>query len=288
METTIKQWVEDPKRSYIVGVALLEKHCTNRCLVRYFQNTTERYGMKKLTYELGKLALKVKEPEPAEPPQTPTVVDTPPTGEGGTTQTVDTLPTDENQPPTANGEQPTGNNKPPIPEVAAIAKSIVHDTWVELSRIKEELFNLGTENTPDIIARRKALLNEQAPLVARYNEVYEAKEAFFNGELDEQQLLAVINQEQPKEDNKQQAANNELSKMSDLDLAKAIKAAKAAITRCNNQLRFQQDVATKGGKPLTENPMPDCPKKEEIVKKLADKTQELITLTAELESRGNS
>jgi hypothetical protein len=248
--------------------------------VRYFQNTTERFGMKKLTYELGKLALKVKEPEPVEPPQTPTVVDTPPTGEGGTTQTVDTPPTDENQPP-------MDNDKPPIPEVAAIAKSIVHDTWVELSRIKEELFNLGTENTPDIIASRKALLDEQAPLVARYNELYEAKEAFFNGELDEQQLLAVINREQPKEDNKQQA-NNELSKMSDLDLAKAIKAAKAAITRCNNQLRFQQDVATKGGKPLPENPMPDCPKKEEVVKKLADKTQELVTLTAELESRGNS
>lgn len=288
METTIKQWVEDPKRSYIAGVALLEKHCTNRCLVRYFQNTTERFGMKKLTYELGKLALKVKEPEPVEPPQTPKVVDTPPTGEGGTTQTVDTLPTDENQPTMVNCEQPTDNNKPPIPEVASIAKSIVHDTWVELSRIKEELFNLGTENTPDIIARRKALLEEQAPLVARYNEVYEAKEAFFNGELDEQQLLAVINQEQPKEDNKQQAANNELSKMSDLDLAKAVKAAKAAITRCNNQLRFQQDVAVKDNKPLPENPMPDCPKKEKIVKKLADKTQELVTLTAELESRGNS
>ena len=289
METTIKQWVEDPKRSYSVGVTLLEKHCTNRCLVRYFQNTTERFGMKKLTYELGKLALKVKEPEPVKPPQIPTVVDTPPTGEGGTTQMVDTPPTDENQPPMANGEQPTANNKPPIPEVAAIAKSIVHDTWVELSRIKEELFELGTENTPDIIARRKALLDEQTPLMARYNEVYEAKEAFFNGELDEQQLLAVINQEQPKEENKQQPkANTELPKMSDLDLAKAIKAAKAAITRCNNQLRFQQDVATKGGKPLPENPMPDCPKKEEIVKKLADKTQELVTLTAELESRGNS
>ena len=281
METTIKQWVEDPKRSYSVGVALLDKHCTNRCLVRYFQNTVERFGMKKLTYELKKLALKVNEPEPIEPPQTPTVVDIPPTGEGGTTQTVYTPPADKNQPP-------TDNNKPPIPEVAAIAKSIVHDTWVELSRIKEELFSLGTENTPDMIDRRKALLDEQAPLMARYNEVYEAKEAFFNGELDEQQLLAVINQEQPKVEDQRSVDNVDLSKMSDLDLAKAIKAAKAAITRCNNQLRFQQDVATKGGKPLPENPMPDCLKKEEIIKKLADKTQEIVTLTAELESRGNS
>jgi hypothetical protein len=76
--------------------------------------------------------------------------------------------------------------------------------------------------------------------------------------------------------------------MSDLDLAKAIKAAKATITRCNNQLRFQQDVSVKDNKPLPENPMPDCPKKEKIVKKLADKTQQLVILTAELESRGNS
>jgi hypothetical protein len=274
METTIKQWVEDPKRSYSVGVALLDKHCTNRYLVRYFQNTVERFGMKKLTYELKKLALKVNEPEPLEPPQTPTVVDTPPTDEGGTTQIADTPPSD--------------SEKPPIPEVAAIAKGIVHDTWVELSRIKEEMFNLGTENTPDIVSRRKVLLDEQAPLMARYNEVYEAKEAFFNGEMDEQQLLAVINQEEPKVEEKRPVDNVDLSKMSDLDLAKAIKAAKATITRCNNQLRFQQDVSVKDNKPLPENPMPDCPKKEKIVKKLADKTQQLVILTAELESRGNS
>ena len=273
METTIKQWVEDPKRSYSVGVALLEKHCTNRCLVRYFQNTTERFGMKKLTYELGKLALwcaprasraKVKEPEPVEPPQIPIVVDTP--------------PTDENQPPMANGEQPTDNNKPPIPEVAAIAKSIVHDTWVELSRIKNELFDLGTENTPDIIARRKALLDEQAPLVARYNEVYEAKEAFFNGELDEQQLLAVINQEQPKEDNKQPT---DYSQLSDLELTKRIKAVKQVINRSNNQLLYQQNTVAK-----TENPMPDCPRRRDIEKRISVNKAELDTLTDIARQRG--
>lgn len=264
METTIKQWVEDPKRSYSVGVALLDKHCTNRCLVRYFQNTVERFGMKKLTYELKKLALKVKEPKPVEPPQIPTVVDTP--------------PTDENQPPMANGEQTTDNNKPPIPEVAAIAKSIVHDTWVKLSRIKEELFNLGTENTPDIIARRKALLDEQAPLVARYDEVYEAKEAFFNGELDEQQLLAVINREQPKEDNKQPI---DYSQLSDLELTKRIKAVKQVINRSNNQLLYQQNTVAK-----TENPMPDCPRRRDIEKRISVSKAELDNLTDIARQRG--
>lgn len=278
MEITIKQWVEDPKRSYSVGVALLDKHCTNRCLVRYFQNTVERFGMRKLTYELKKLALKVNEPEPIEPPQTPTVVDTPPTDEGGTTLTVDTTPADENQPPMANGEQPTDNNKPPIPEVAAIAKSIVHDTWVELSRIKEELFNLGTENTPDIIARRKALLDEQTPLVARYNEVYEAKEAFFAGELDEQQLLAVINQEQPKEDNKQPI---DYSQLSDLELTKRIKAVKQVINRSNNQLLYQQNTVAK-----TENPMPDCPRRRDIEQRISVSKAELDNLTDIARQRG--
>lgn len=278
METTIKKWVEDPKRSYSVGVALLEKHCTNRCLVRYFQNTTERFGMKKLTYELGKVALKIKEPEPVEPPQIPTVVDTPPTDEGGTTQTVDTPPSDENQPPMDNGQKPMDNNKPPIPEVAAIAKQIVHDTWVELSRIKEELFNLGTENNPDIIAKRKVLLDEQAPLVARYNEVYEAKEAFFNGELDEQQLLAVINQEQPKEDNKQPT---DYSQLSDLELTKRIKAVKQVINRSNNQLLYQQNTVAK-----TENPMPDCPRRHDIEQRILVSKAELETLTDVARQRG--
>ena len=264
METTIKQWVEDPKRSYSVGVALLEKHCTNRCLVRYFQNTVERFGMKKLTYELGKLALNVKELELVEPPQTPTVVDTPPTG--------------ENQPPMANGEQPAANNKPSIPEVAAIAKGIVHDTWVELSRIKEELFNLGTENTPDIIARRKALLDEQAPLVARYNEVYEAKKAFFNGGLDEQQLLAVINQEQPKEVNKQPT---DYSQLSDLELTKRIKNVKQVINRSNNQLLYQQNTVAK-----TENPMPDCPRRHDIEQRILVSKTKLDNLTDIARQRG--
>lgn len=278
METTIKQWVEDPKRSYSVGVALLDKHCTNRCLVRYFQNTVERFGMRKLTYELKKLALKVNEPEPIEPPQTPTFVDTPPTDEGGTTQMVDTPPTDEGGTTQTVDTPPSDSEKPPIPEVAAIAKSIVHDTWVELSRIKEELFNLGNENTPDIVSRRKALLEEQAPLMARYNEVYEAKEAFFNGEMDEQQLLAVINQEEPKEENRQPT---DYSQLSDLELTKRIKAVKQVINRSSNQLLYQQNTVAK-----TENPMPDCPRRRGIEQRVLVSKAELETLTDIARQRG--
>lgn len=264
METTIKQWVEDPKRSYSVGVALLDKHCTNRCMVRYFQNTVERFGMKKLTYELKKLALKVNEPEPIEPPQTPTVEDTPPTDEGGTTQMVDTPPSD--------------SEKPPIPEVAAIAKCIVHDTWVEISRITEELYNVGTGNDKASKDQRKALLEERLPLIERYNQVYEAKEAFFAGEMTEGQLLAVINREQPKKDNKQPA---DYSQLSDLELTKRIKAVKQVINRSNNQLLYQQNTVAK-----TENPMPDCPRRRDIEQRILVSKAELETLTDIARQRG--
>lgn len=264
METTIKQWVEDPKRSYSVGVALLDKHCTNRCLVRYFQNTVERFGMKKLTYELKKLALKVNEPKPIEPPQAPTVVDTPPTDEGGTTQTVDTPPSD--------------SEKPPIPEVVAIAKGIVHDTWVELSRITEELYNVGTGNDETSMARRRALLEERLPLIERYNQMYEAKEAFFAGEMTEEQLLAVINREQPKVDNKQPT---DYSQLSDLELTKRIKAVKQVINRSGNQLLYQQNTVAE-----TENPMPDCPRRRDIEQRILVSKAELETLTDIARHRG--
>lgn len=280
METTIKQWVEDPKRSYSVGVALLDKHCANRCLVRYFQNTVERFGMRKLTYELKKLALKVNEPEPIEPPQTPTVVDTPPMDEGGSTQMVDTPPTDENQPPMANGEQPTANKKPPIPEVAAIAKGIVHETWVEISRITEELYNVGTGNDETSMARRRALLEERLPLIERYNQMYEAKEAFFAGEMTEEQLLVII-ENKPNGEKQEEKEPVDYTKMSDLELTKKIHSVKQAINRASNQLLYQKD--TKGEAP---NPMPECQRRLEWEERLQVRRIELDGLVAEFERRG--
>lgn len=266
METTIKQWVEDPKRSYSVGVALLDKHCTNRCLVRYFQNTVERFGMRKLTYELKKLALKVNEPEPIEQPQTPTVVDTPPTDEGGTTQTVDTPPSD--------------SEKPPIPEVAAIAKSIVHETWVEISRITEELYNVGTGNDETSMARRRALLKERLPLIERYNQMYEAKEAFFAGEMTEEQLLVII-ENKPNGEKQEEKEPVDYTKMSDLELTKKIHSVKQAINRASNQLLYQKD--TKGEAP---NPMPECQRRLEWEERMQVRQIELDGLVAEYERRG--
>ena len=87
-------------------------------------------------------------------------------------------------------------------------------------------------------------------------------------------LDQVLHPETPK-------VETPMQQMSDLQLAKKAKAAKAAINRAKNQLRYQQDTAAK-----KENPMPQCPKRKEIEKKLTAKQDELAKLESELKRRG--
>lgn len=264
MENVIKKWIDNPNRSYDEGVALFVKFGGNRFQARYFENTQARFAIKKLAYELGKLAKQGK----------------------GDVETPIQMP--DNHPHETEGyplesENPTRDSdgtstKEDIPEAATIAKRIIHETWVEVSRITEELYNVGTGNDETSMARRRALLEERLPLIERYNQMYEAKEAFFNGELDEQQLLDVINQEQPKEDNKQPT---DYSQLSDLELTKRIKAVKQVINRSNNQLLYQQNTVAK-----TENPMPDCPRRRDIEQRILVSKAELETLTDIARHRG--
>lgn len=243
MDITIKQWIDDPDRDYDTGVELFSSNGGNRSMVRYFSATKPRFAMKKLLYELGKMAK----------------------------DEVVTL--------TISPDEPVSHTEPgaTVPPVAAMAKQIVHDTWVELSRIHEELYNLGTENDETTVAKRKALLDEQQPLIERYNSVYEAKEAFFNGELSEEELQKVVDGKTETVE----APPVDYSRLSDLDLTKRIKAAKQAVNRYTNQLLYQQD--TKGE---AENPMPDSLKRQKIEQCMAVRNDELKQLLAIFEERG--
>lgn len=267
MENVIKSWIENPNHSYDEGVALFVKFGGNRFQARYFENTQARFAIKKLTYELGKLVKLGKgnvESQQVVP--------------DGQPQGLDSQPL---QPVNQPQEQDGTETKKDIPEVAAIAKRIVHETWVEISRITEELYNVGTGNNKASKAKRKSLLNERLPLIERYNQVYEAKEAFFSGELTEEQLLVVV--ENKPEEPKAKQKPVDYKKLSDLQLDKKIHSTKQAINRATNQLLYQQD--TKGEK---ENPLPDCPRKKELEERLAMKRIELDDLVAEYERRGIS
>lgn len=275
MENVIKKWIDNPNRSYNEGVALFIKFGGNRFQARYFENTQARFAEKKLLYELGKLAkqgrgnvetpAQMSDSQPQEPacqPQEP--------GDQPLQKVIQPQGVDETKP------------KANIPEPAAIAKRIVHDTWVEISRITEELYDVGTGNDKASKDQRKALLEERLPLIERYNQVYEAKEAFFLGEMTEEQLLAVI-ENKPEVPKAKEKKPVDYKKLSDLELAKKIHSTKQAINRASNQLLYQQD--SKGEK---ENPLPDCPRRKELEERLQVKRTELDSLLAEYERRGIS
>ena len=260
MENTIKQWIDNPNHDYNEGIALFVRYGGNRFLSRYFENTQPRFAIKKLVYEMGQLVKQgkgyIESPE-ENSQRVETNVQQPPSG----TQLPDPI---------------TQKQKSNIPEVAAIAKRIVHETWVEMSRITNELFDLGTENDDATVSRRKALLDERIPLIERYNEVYEAKESFFAGEMTEEQLSDIVMGTTGKEPE----PPADYSKLSDLELSKKMHAAQTAMTRYNNQLLYQSNK-----KEAKENRMPDCPKRKEIKNSLAIRSLELEGLKVEFEKR---
>lgn len=244
MNNEITRWIDNPSRDYAEGVRLLEKHSSNSHLVRVFANRSPRFAMSDLMAELRRLQ--------------PTAADFPAA--------------------TVNPQA----SKPAVPKVAEAAKQMVHEAWVKLSKYHRDLYAVGEGNSEKEMAARRILLAERDPLIERYNSIYEAKEALFSGMLTEKQLQEVMDGKtiaqvlHPVKPKKQ----TPLASLTDLQLAKKAKAAKAAITRCKNQLRYQQDTAGR-----YDNPMPQCPRRKEIEQRMAEKEAELATLEEELKKR---
>lgn len=243
MNIDIEQWISDPQRDYKAGVKMLEMATNNSQLVRVFSNRSPRFAMGDLVAELRKVGGRLKNYDVKEKPSA----------------------------------------VPAVPPVVESAKQMIHDTWVRLSKIHRSMFETGESNEDASVKKRLELMKEREPLIERYNSIYEAKEEYFAGRVSEEQLKEVmegktldqvLHPETPK-------VETPMQQMSDLQLAKKAKAAKAAINRAKNQLRYQQDTAAK-----KENPMPQCPKRKEIEKKLTAKQDELAKLESELKRRG--
>lgn len=246
MKNAVKEWIENPLRDYFDGVRLLECFGNNQNLVRVFQNRSPRFAMNDLVSEVRRLG--------------------------------DVMVPEEEHAPILQEQE----KRKEIPSVVEKAKKLVHDYWVKLSKNHNALYNVGESNDTEAKERRVKLMNERNPWIERYNSIYTAKEMFFQGTLSEQQLKEVVDGMtiedilQPKKHEEKKS----LSELSDLTVAKMAKAAKSAINRYKNQLLYRQDTAAK-----VENPMPQCPKRKELEKKMDERMKELAVLEAELKSR---
>ena len=249
MKNTILQWIESPERDYQEGVGLLTATCENKSVVRVYQNTSARFGMNGLVKELEKIAKRMPDEEAA------------PSIKKVARQASKPEPKDDN--PTARK-----------------AKDIIHEEWVKMSKKQEELYQTGTSNDANSLNKRQEIMKERDEHVERYNEVYEAKEEFYAGKKSEAELQQVIDGETKKEEPKV-IVKSEYAELSDLELAKKIKATKQAITRDTNMLEYQQPTAAK--KP---NPMPKCPKRNKTEERIKAKKAELEALQEESTKRG--
>lgn len=240
----IEQWISDPQRDYNVGVQLLGKVTRNTHLVRVYANRSPRFAMADLVALLQKEAKSNVEAEAS------TVIRT---------------------------------KSKEVPSEVDKAKEMIHENWVKLSKIHRAMYATGESNDKESVAKRKELMKVREPLIERYNSIYEAKEGYFAGTVTIKQLREVMEGKTLEEVLYPKPSKDEtpMEKMSDLQLAKKAKAAKAAINRAKNQLHYQQDTAAK--KP---NPMPECPKRKAIEQKLEDKQRELAAYEAELKRRG--
>lgn len=262
----VKQWLDNPSRTYEDGVRLFALHCPNKMLVRYFQSGVPRYRMEKLVYEMGKLVR--------------------------TSAHVRQSPTASVLPP-APVKAPKAAVKPQkqdvIPEFIMAAKKEISSLYTLIDKGHTALYELGTSNREEVVRARKRLLDARKPTIERADILYTLKEEWFSTkdaayrkevEKSIRAMLSASAELQPSIEQPNPAS--EVAGLTDLQLSKRLRQLRSSVTKTNNMLRYQS--IRKGSEPT---PMPEGPKRDEYEKKLEELKVELDAVRAELERRGN-
>ena len=258
----IKQWIEDPQRDYLIGVALFAKYSKNKSMANNFARGTARFWMGKLTYELGKLVRCADGVQRQKPVVHKTII--------SCSKTERTSP------------MRTGY---PVPEIILAAKKEIASLYSIIDKMHGELYELGTSNSDSVVKKRKAILDKRIPIIERTDRLYVLKEDWFAGNadvLDEiREILSAPIDKQPsiKETVKDKPVTD-VARMSDLELSKRKSQLRSAITKTKNMLDFQS--IRKGNTPT---PMPDGPKRTEFENKLKALQAEYADVLAELKNR---
>lgn len=269
MENDIRQWIDNPNRDYHEGVELLKGLGVTPRVVRMFEARSPRFAMDELVYLVRKRSTYAH------------LSDARPINNNESSSNIPALRASSEDPGTDSSletNKESGFDSTP----AGIAKRMVQDLHTAISKLQNNLFDVGTSNDKRSCSLRLDIMKERDQLIARYNKLFEAKEMFFAGELDGQQLMNIINY---KDEMKPLDATPSIE-LSDVDLLKKIKAIKACITRYNNLLLYQNKVSVSHGKKLQDNPMPQCPKREKYEARIATCLQELIGYQVEAQRRG--
>ena len=233
----LRRWLSNPERDYDEGVRLLERYGGNAHLVHSYRQRAPRWAMEELVADIRGLAKAAMSREEA-------VVITGEAVKDGAESRV------------------------------AAARKEAGELWVKIGRLTTALYEAGEGNQPETVEKRRRLLEERAPLIARHAELWER--------IEEYERTGTFAEEGERGSDAGRLAE-ELKDVGDLALAKRIHSARTSCTRYENLLRYQSTKAMKEA-----NEMPPCPRRSELERLLREKRTELAMLAEELKGRNGN
>lgn len=260
-ERAIIKWLNS-ERNYTDGVALYIQYGKNPHLKQILPGR-EKFYSRKLVYELGKLIgisfKQFQEKEILDDTEESVNLQQAKEAADKAKTAAETLGA------VAAGEPVQAGNYPHVINRIIAESSRLYN---ERSMLKKQQNTIPDENTPENIEKRRAIIKAIESISDRLDVLYTAKKAYLENNIvpDEQQLFPPSGRIPLPETDTGQL----IIKRNNL---------RSSITRAKNMLEYQSQK--KGSKP---NPMPDCPKRGELEKRIADKEKELAEIETTLKN----
>ncbi|MEG2228173.1 MAG: hypothetical protein RRY39_06710 [Odoribacter sp.] len=141
------------------------------------------------------------------------------------------------------------------PPVIDRIKAEMSTLYNERSLLKTQQNNIPDENIAENVAKRKELIQLIAAISGRLDILFQAKKSFLEADIlpDEKELFAPLE-------------GNDIPSSTPEELEKRRKNLRSYLSKARNFLDFQSEKKPKDGKL---NPLPDCPKREQLGKQIA-------------------
>lgn len=270
----IKNWLMGTRRDYQEGVAIFSQYCTNKFLVNTFARGNSTL-QSKLEYEMKKL-LGI----PLTKLFTQTCSNEQLINDCFPHKQLVVIPTK----PTMSVKQTIVSVKKEIqiPSIITAAKAEIRMLYSTIDKMHSELYELGTENDPDTIDKRRKILQKRKPLISKADKLYNLKEEYFRTDKIPDELTFLLQKETEKsiliEPHKPDVY---LSNLTDIDLLKRKQAIASSITKVQNKLSYQAVSKLSEARPMPAGPLRD--KTEKKLKSLKTEYKKVLKL---IEERG--
>lgn len=184
-------------------------------------------------------------------------------------------------------QQPNSPSTEPVP--ISRAKDKLHEVYLQIVDFHKQLIALGDDNSEHTKAARVAIISRRKPYLDAFYQLWDLKEDYFAHPEGKRvippqliQLLDILDGKASQDPPRQiSAINDQFSTLSDLEIIKKRHAVRQAITRRQNQLRFQQNTPAP-----SLDPMPTSPKRCKIESEISTLQQQLEILDNIIKSRG--